>query len=51
MITAITIWLIGYYFTVGATCKDYDTPFWQYILMLIMWPIVLGTFVQDWRGK
>ena len=43
--TAIIIWIIGCFFTVGLTARDKDKPWWADYLLLIAWPFALGVIV------
>jgi len=48
MSTALTTWLIGYLFTLGAVEKKHNSVFMMIALPFI-WPIILGCMWRDRR--
>lgn len=52
MITAITIWFIGWLFMVGVGIEESEGDhrkfqLWMVIALIFLWPVLMGTWVSQ----
>jgi hypothetical protein len=46
----ITIWIIGWLFTIGIGLKETD-GWYEAVILLYSWPLILGDIVKDYMNK